>query len=183
MKKYLILLIAVMLVFSITACGGGGAPAATQVPAGSGAPADAGAPADSGAPADPGAATQAPADTSADNGAPDPMDGFMFPPMEGEYEPQVDVNYFIAILREQSGIAGDLQLVTAVPATTTWDTVRTYYEQQAQGNGWVLEKTEDIKTQKGYLCSVAKFTHGKNKILISYYPLNGEVIILQIQGQ
>lgn len=180
MKKYLYILIVVVLAVSISACGGKAA--ATEAPAGAGAPVDSGAPAvDAGAPAD-AAATDAPA-APADSGAPDEMDGFLFVPMQGEYQPTVDVNYFVAILREQSGIAGDLQLISAVPATTTWDTVRGYYEQEAKNNGWVLEKTEDVKTQKGYLCSVALFTHGKNKILISYYPLNGEVIILQIQGQ
>ncbi len=179
MKKYLYILIVVVLAVSISACGGGET-AATAAPADGAAPVDSGESADAGAPADAAAATDAPAD---DSGVPDEMDGFLFVPMQGEYQPSVDVNYFVAILREQSGIAGDLQLISAVPATTAWDTVRAYYEQEAKNNGWVLEKTEDVKTQKGYLCSVALFTHGKNKILISYYPLNGEVIILQVQGQ
>ena len=181
MKKYMYILIVVMLAVSISACGGGNA-AATESPVDSGAPVDAGAPADSGAPADPGAAVDVPADP-ADAGVPDEMDGFMFPPMPGESEPKDDVNYFVAILREQSGINGDLQLITAVPATTTWETVLAYYDQQAKNNGWVLEKTEEVTTQKGYLCTVALFTHGNNKILIAYYPLNGEVNILQVQGQ
>ncbi len=181
MKKYIYMLILVVLVVSISACGGGSA-APTEASTDSGAPVDSGAPADGGAPADPGAAVDAPAD-STDGGAPDPMDGFMFPPMPGETEPQDDVNYFVAILREQSGISGDLQLMSSVPAITTWDTVFAYYDQQAKSNGWVLEKTEEVKTQKGYLCTVALFTHGKNKILIAYYPLNGVVNILQIQGQ
>lgn len=178
MKKYQMILIAVMLIIGLTACG---QPApATEAPAGAENPIDPGAPVDPGSPADPGAAaTQAP-DNS---GASDPMDGFLFAPMPGETAPKDDVNYFVAILRERSGIGGDLQLISAVPAATTWETVLAHYEQQAKNNGWVLEKTEEVKVQGGYLCTVALFTHGNNKILIAYYPLNGVVNILQIQGQ
>jgi hypothetical protein len=176
MKKYLYLLIIIMLGFSMSACGK--TAAATEAPADTGSPVDSGAPADAGA-----AATEAPA-TPADSGAPaDEMDGFLFAPMSGEYEPQVDVNEFIGILREEAGINGDLQLVSALPAGTAWDAVLSHYDGQAKANGWVLEKTEDVTTAKGYLCSVALFTHGNNKILLAYYPLNGEIIILQIQGQ
>ncbi len=180
MKKYLYLLIVIVLGVSISACSK--AAAATEVPADAGAPVDSGTPVDSGVPADTGAATEAPV-IPADSGAPDEMGGFLFAPMPGEYEPQVDVRDFIGVLREESGISGHLQLVSAMPAGTAWDAILGHYDGQAKANGWVLEKTEDVTTPKGYLCSVALFTHGNNKILLAYYPLNGEIVILQIQGE
>lgn len=176
MKKYPYLVITIMLVISLSACG---KTAATE------APVDAGVPVASAAPVEPGAATEIPANP-VDAGTPvvsDGTGGFLFASMPDETEAQVDVRDFINLLREESGISGHYQLVNEVPAGTTWDTVLSYYDGQAKANGWVLGKTEDVTISKGYLCSVALFTRGNNKILVAYYPLNGEIVIVQIEGQ
>ena len=176
MKKYVFLLIAFMLVFSVSACGKSAS--GTEVPADAGAPADSGGSSDSPAAATDVAGT--PSD-SVDSG--DEMDGFVFAPMPGEYEPQVDVWDFISVLRQEGNINGDLQIISALPAGTTWESVLSHYQGQATNNGWVLEGTKDLNTAKGSIGTAALFTYGKYKILLVYYPLNGEVIIIQIQGQ
>ncbi|MBI3162462.1 MAG: hypothetical protein HYZ23_08125 [Chloroflexi bacterium] len=177
MKKYVFILTALMLMIGMSACGkstDATEPAANE-PA---------VPVDGGATDNPAAPTNVPG-TPSDGGdlGGDEMAGFVFAPMPGEYEPQVDVWDFIGTLREEADISGDLQIISAMPAGTTWESVLAHYQGQATNNGWTLSGTKEMTTSKGSIGNVALFTYGKYKILLVYYPLNNEIVIIQIQGE